>query len=150
MTLTDPRGRPQAWPVVITIFTQSVLPDVLKLHNQAAIIAGWPSGSLVTPFLSNNLFLTKFRAFILGVILKSGSVLPADVVVIAMGPWSGKARHWFPKAGLLNVTGNRAHSIVMKISDDKVEDVTGTAMFCTYDNKDPEIYPRYMRISYMS
>jgi len=37
--------------------------------------------------------------------------LPADIVVIAMGPWSGLARQWLPTAP--SVTGHKAHSIVL-------------------------------------
>ena len=42
--IIDPRGRPQSLMVVITIFTQSVRPSVLKLQNQATITAGRDCG----------------------------------------------------------------------------------------------------------
>ena len=54
----DPRGRPQSWPVVITIFIQSVRSSVcpsqnfkIKRQSLPAGTVGWPSGSLMTPVL---------------------------------------------------------------------------------------------------
>jgi glycine/D-amino acid oxidase-like deaminating enzyme len=38
-------------------------------------------------------------------------VLPADVVVIAMGPWSGAAREWLP---LPPFSGQKYHSILLQ------------------------------------
>ena len=40
--------------------------------------------------------------------------LPADAVLIALGPWSDHARSWFPKANLPEVYGMRAHSVVVR------------------------------------
>lgn len=42
-----------------------------------------------------------------------GEVLPADVVVIAMGPWSKKAAEWLP---LPPVSGQKAHSVIVQPS----------------------------------
>ena len=66
----DPRGRPQSWPVVITILTQvvrlsvrtSFCPSVrlsicpfqnfkIKLKSLPTVTVGGPSGSLMTPVL---------------------------------------------------------------------------------------------------
>ncbi len=40
----------------------------------------------------------------------NGEVLAADVVVIAMGPWSGQAADWLK---IPPIRGHRAHSIVL-------------------------------------
>jgi len=45
----------------------------------------------------------------------NGETLLADVVVIALGPWSGIAANLFPGSGLPKITGTRAHSIVMDV-----------------------------------
>ena len=41
--------------------------------------------------------------------------LPADAILIALGPWSGHARSWFPKANLPETYGMRAHSVVVRL-----------------------------------
>ena len=41
--------------------------------------------------------------------------LPADVVLITLGPWSDHARQWFPKANLPEISGRRAHSVVVRL-----------------------------------
>ena len=41
--------------------------------------------------------------------------LPADAVLIALGPWSNHARSWFPKANLPDIYGMRAHSVVVRM-----------------------------------
>ena len=81
------------------------------------------------------------------VILENKPALNADIVVIAMGAWSGMAKNFFPNCtSFPNIRGNRAHSIVI----DSVE-VPPEAMFVQYRNnkktgeealKEPEIYPR--------
>ena len=40
--------------------------------------------------------------------------LPADAILIALGPWSVHARSWFPKANLPEIYGMRAHSVVVR------------------------------------
>ena len=42
-----------------------------------------------------------------------GQTLPADVVVIAMGPWSKQAAEWLP---LPPVSGQKAHSVIIQPS----------------------------------
>lgn len=71
-----------------------------------------------------------------------GRVLPASVVVLAMGPWSGQALKWFPL--LRPVTGTRAHSITMRPRDPIV---MRHALFLDIIDadglhQDPEVYPR--------
>ena len=69
--------------------------------------------------------------------------IEADVVVIAMGPWSSQAKLFFPEChSFPNITGGKAHSIVVQA------DVSPDALFLSYINEegqeeDPEIYPRY-------
>ena len=64
-------------------------------------------------------------------------VIPADVVVIAMGPWSYKASSWF---GVPQIRGQRAHSILVHPE----KPVTAHALFVDYQpmSRDPEVYPR--------
>ena len=44
-----------------------------------------------------------------------GQVLPADRVVLAMGPWTGLARQWLPQAP--PISGHLCHSIVIQAAD---------------------------------
>ncbi len=72
-----------------------------------------------------------------GVVLDNGESLPADVAVVAMGPWSHKANDWFPKARLPDIRGRRAHSVVLSA------DLTADAAFVSLSGgDDPELYPR--------
>lgn len=47
-----------------------------------------------------------------GVKLEGGEHVPADVIVIAMGPWSGQAAKWL---GTPAVKGQKAQSIILKV-----------------------------------
>ena len=51
---------------------------------------------------------------VVGVVV-DGVTIDANVVVIAMGPWSGVAASFFPGSGLPKITGTRAHSIIMDV-----------------------------------
>ncbi|TRY62899.1 hypothetical protein TCAL_08189 [Tigriopus californicus] len=73
--------------------------------------------------------------------------IPADIVVIAMGPWSGLAQDWFPKATIGRVTGSRAHSVVLDTSQ---HDITPHALFLDIGSESPEIYPRPDGTIYMA
>ena len=76
------------------------------------------------------------------VILENKPALNADIVVIAMGAWSGMAKKFFPNCtSFPNIRGSRAHSIVIDA------EVPPEAMFVHYrknngESKEPEIYPR--------
>jgi glycine/D-amino acid oxidase-like deaminating enzyme len=66
--------------------------------------------------------------------------IPSDVVIIAMGPWSGDAMKWFH---LPPITGERAHSIVVK----PTMPISAHACFMEYTTRtgrldSPEAYPR--------
>ncbi len=54
-----------------------------------------------------------------GVEIKGREVLEADAVVVAMGPWTGKAQGWFPGSGLPRIRGSRAHSVVIDAKEVK-------------------------------
>ena len=63
------------------------------------------------------------------------TVLPADVVVVAAGPWSCAAEDWFPNAQLdLPMEGIKSTSIVWK-QPGTVESVDATALFCGEDDR---------------
>ena len=76
------------------------------------------------------------------VILENKPALNADIIVIAMGAWSGMAKNFFPNCtSFPNIRGPRAHSIVIDA------EVAPEAMFVQYrkntgELEDPEIYPR--------
>lgn len=70
-------------------------------------------------------------------------VIPADAVVFALGPWSGR----FPLlTSLFRVSGLKAHSIVLRPREP--ETITPDALFLHYNPGrgakplDPEVYPR--------
>lgn len=81
-----------------------------------------------------------------------GESHPADIVVIAMGPWTQQAAEWFSNMPL--VKGHLAHSIVLKphtaaTSSDAghvTGDVTAHCVFAEYTGNDArldaELYPR--------
>ena len=96
----DPRGRPQSRQVVITIFIQIVRPSVrssqqnfkIKRQSLPAGTVGWPSGSLMTPVLSNiifawNLFCSaRFRDDVYG----------CNYVYVTVGRPSGSTKYiWY-------------------------------------------------------
>ena len=67
--------------------------------------------------------------------------LKADIVVIAMGAWSGIAKHFFPMCRYLpHIQGSRHHSIIIEA------EVSSEAIFVQYKDgsqiKESEIYPR--------
>ncbi|WIA13222.1 hypothetical protein OEZ85_006814 [Tetradesmus obliquus] len=67
--------------------------------------------------------------------------LPADAVVLAMGPWTDAARAWLPAAPA--TTGQKYHSVVLRPK----EPVSDTAIFTSFRTADgrsvePELYPR--------
>ena len=79
-----------------------------------------------------------------GVKLNSGVTLPANIVLIALGPWTSKAGEWLPKAKAALARAfhtERAHSVVLKVSDMPPPE----AIFVNRYKKcadDIEVYPR--------
>ena len=70
----------------------------------------------------------------------SNGQIAADVVLIAMGPWSGEAMKWF---NLPPTTGHRAHSVIVRPN----QNISAHACFVEYTGKSgsrhsPEVYPR--------
>ena len=69
-----------------------------------------------------------------------GQLLPTDTVVIAMGPWSGRAAAWLP---LPPVWGLKGHSITLQ----PTAAIPAQALFVDYvtatgERLAPEVYPR--------
>jgi len=93
---------------------------------------------------ATGLQLSSDNTTVTGVRLSDGEILSADVVVIAMGPWSSQAAGWAPPLRFLaGLSGLKAHSITMKPK----EQVTPHALFLDYETEigerlDPEVYPR--------
>ena len=73
-----------------------------------------------------------------GVSLSSGEVIKAEVVVLCMGPWTGKGLELFGLRGSV-IDGHRAHSITMEL--DGPSTIDNTALFLS-NLKSPEVYPR--------
>mmetsp|Transcript_50407 Transcript_50407/g.119893 ORF Transcript_50407/g.119893 Transcript_50407/m.119893 type:complete len:436 (-) Transcript_50407:50-1357(-) len=75
---------------------------------------------------------------VVGVVV-DGETVPADCVVIAMGPWSCMAEDWFPDFSL-PMEGVRSTSVVFKTETA----VDPFALFCAEDNNGChlEVYPR--------
>ncbi|KAJ4811355.1 D-amino acid dehydrogenase [Rhynchospora pubera] len=79
-----------------------------------------------------------------GVVLKGNKeVIPADAVVLALGPWSNRLS---PISELFSVSGLKAHSIVLRPAEP--DKITPHALFLSYQPApgakmlDPEVYPR--------
>lgn len=69
-----------------------------------------------------------------------GQILPAEAVVIAMGPWSGRAARWLP---VPPVGGLKGHSITLRPQ----KPIPAQALFVDYvsetgEHFEPEVYPR--------
>jgi glycine/D-amino acid oxidase-like deaminating enzyme len=88
--------------------------------------------------------------------LADGSVCRTDVVVLAMGPWTGRGLadllgvHGRRGGGLV-IDGSRAHSILVRPPPADAAEVDSTALFLTVRDEeghhqrkclDPEVYPR--------
>ena len=90
-------------------------------------------------------------AVVTGVSLLDGRELPADAVVLALGPWLGQAaRAWELPRGvsLPEVSGQRAHSVILRPRGGgrNAGVVSATAVFSAVARSDrvaePEFYPR--------
>ncbi|KAG9287063.1 hypothetical protein G9A89_023028 [Geosiphon pyriformis] len=82
-----------------------------------------------------------------GVYLSNGEILRVDTVIIAMGPWSGKALNWLIKKSgrsyyLPDITGQRAHSIILRPSAPLSAHVCFVSLNTGRKFAEPEIYPR--------
>ena len=92
--------------------------------------------------------LAKDKTKVSGVIV-DGKVYPADVVIIAMGPWTFQAAQWLD---IPAITSRRAHSIVMRLAETDSDessrsDVTAHCLFTDTEfagkeKREPEVYPR--------
>ncbi|CAI5930535.1 unnamed protein product [Closterium sp. NIES-65] len=76
-------------------------------------------------------------------VIVDGATVPADIVLFALGPWSGKNRLI---ARLGQITGLKANSVVVRPNQNP-DAVTNHMLFLQYRTKDgrhadPEIYPR--------
>lgn len=69
--------------------------------------------------------------------IKGGMELTAKNVVIAMGPWTGLAKQWFPSLPQ-SFYGQKAHSITVT----PAYPLTPEAIFASYGNSSSDIYPR--------
>jgi len=75
---------------------------------------------------------------VIGVKLDGGDVLPADVVVLAMGPWTSQAACWI--SGLtLPITGDPVHSILLKPEAQISADMLFTRYQTDCKTTDPEV-----------
>jgi hypothetical protein len=120
-------------PVVVVIYPQ-VHP--FKLTTALLNAAARLTNSYVRTAVVTGIATESGR--VVGVTLDNGEVIPADAVVIAMGPWTEQAAHWLPGIKL-PVTGDPVHSIVIRPE----AEITGHALFTRYQtgskNMDPEV-----------
>ena len=72
----------------------------------------------------------------------SMQTLPADVVVFAMGAWTNCLSSILPTTGctIPDVSGLKVHSIVLEDASDG--QITADALFLSWNNHEPEVYPR--------
>ncbi len=83
-----------------------------------------------------------------GVLLEDGSIIEADTLVVACGPWTEEAREWFPSGRQIipEITGVKCHSMLVQ---PKSKDVYDQGVFFYTPNHesilfeaDLEVYPR--------
>eukprot|EP01026_Neomeris_dumetosa_P045414 TRINITY_DN3845_c0_g2_i1.p1 TRINITY_DN3845_c0_g2~~TRINITY_DN3845_c0_g2_i1.p1 ORF type:complete len:452 (+),score=53.82 TRINITY_DN3845_c0_g2_i1:44-1399(+) len=74
-------------------------------------------------------------------VLVDDYIIEADIVVIAMGPWSKRAKEWVG-AKWLNVSGHKYHSVVVKPNIPISAHALFTNVVLQGQRKDPEVYPR--------
>ncbi|WOL15321.1 oxidoreductase TDA3 [Canna indica] len=114
------------------LFTRTLLSAVAERHGVEVLI-----GEL------DRVEVAGGRA--VGVALKGGDsrLIPADAVVLALGPWSNRSPI---VSSLFNVSGLKAHSIVLRPKAPNA--ITPHALFLSYQTApgakmlDPEVFPR--------
>ncbi|CAB4436485.1 putative oxidoreductase C1F5.03c-like protein [Rhizophagus irregularis] len=90
----------------------------------------------------------EFDAYkVSGVRLSTDETISVDTIIIAMGPWSGEALSWLVKKSgrayqLPDVSGQRAHSIVIRPSVPISAHVCFVSLNLGRKFAEPEIYPR--------
>lgn len=57
-------------------------------------------------------------------------VLPADIVVLTMGPWTGSAADWGVRVP--RISGRRAHSIIVQPAAESAPQIGAQALFVDY------------------
>ena len=62
-----------------------------------------------------------------------GETIPADKVIIAMGPWSGDAAMWLPKVP--TISGQKAHSILVR----PTQPIGAECLFTQFQNSSGEL-----------
>jgi len=87
--------------------------------------------------------------------LDDGSIINADVLIVATGPWTEEIRSWFPNteqmqtslASLPSITGVKSHSMLVK-----TDQILKQAVFFQSDDSinDIEVYPRPDGDSYIT
>ena len=77
---------------------------------------------------------------VVGVVTRDGGAVSCDIVILAMGPWTGAGLTWFGLEETL-VDGHRAHSITVELQSDDAGTIDNTALFLS-SMKSPEVYPR--------
>ncbi|PNW71927.1 hypothetical protein CHLRE_16g671450v5 [Chlamydomonas reinhardtii] len=80
-------------------------------------------------------------------VVVDGEVLPADVAVVAMGPWSDAARAWLEGAAapgaVPHITGQKYHSVVLRPEQPVTNHMLFTGFkYASGRTVEPEVYPR--------
>eukprot|EP00897_Mesotaenium_endlicherianum_P008973 jgi/Mesen1/8103/ME000435S07278 len=118
------------------LFTQAVLDAAVKKHG-VKLVMGEVQGIQVVDSVDGSGGGEKVAG-----VLVDGKVVPADIAVVAMGPWSSRISL---VKQLTHISGLKANSIVLKPRDEAA--ITAHMLFLQYRTKegkslDPEIYPR--------
>ena len=64
-----------------------------------------------------------------------GAVIPADKIVIAMGPWSRDAAKWLPNVP--KISGQKAHSVLVR----PTQDIGAECLFTQFQNSSGKQLP---------
>ena len=115
--------------------TAQVQPRLLTTALMAAALrsgARFVKGRMTAALLSSGA--------VTGVQLSSGDTVEADIVVLCMGPWTGRGLEMFGVQASL-VSGHRAHSITITPPHQASSAIDNTALFLS-SLKEPEVYPR--------
>jgi glycine/D-amino acid oxidase-like deaminating enzyme len=121
-----------------TLGTTEATAQVLPEKFAAALVRAAEANG-ATLRIGNVTGIDEKERKVTGVIV-DGEVVPADAIVIAMGPWSVLAAEWLP---LPAIYGLKGHSIIFETGDA----LPPEALFLEYEDVDgnvlsPEIFPR--------
>ncbi|KAH7282424.1 hypothetical protein KP509_35G030000 [Ceratopteris richardii] len=119
--------------------TAQVHPFLFTRKMVSAAVEGHGAQVLIGKF--SDVIVDQSRSRVTAVVV-DGTQIPADVVVLAMGPWSTRSKII---TALTSISALKAHSIVLRPADPSA--ISPHALFLKYRTRegrvmDPEVYPR--------